>query len=232
MLKHATVVFDVDGTLIDTAPDLTNALNNALTRRGHLPVRRETIRATVGRGARAMIEEALRLAGVEDDVDQMLGEFLIHYEANIARESQPFPAAIEAVERLKQTGAKLAICTNKREYLTRKLLQAIGIECRFDAIAGRDTFAVAKPDPGHLIGAIGLAGGDPANAVMVGDSEVDIRTARAAAISIVLVSFGYGPVAPGEPAPDATIDHFDALHASLVPLLGARAARGTGVKFA
>ncbi len=99
MFKDATIVFDLDGTLVDTAPDLTHALNDGLTRRGHEPVASDTIRSCVGHGARVMIEEALRLAGARDDVDQMLAEFLIHYEANIANESRPFPGAVAALER-------------------------------------------------------------------------------------------------------------------------------------
>ena len=160
MFKDATIVFDLDGTLVDTAPDLTNALNDVLTRRGHAPVSLETIRQCVGHGARIMIEEALRRASAEDDVDRMLAEFLLHYEANIAAESRPFPGAVAALERFAAQGAILAICTNKREQLSRRLLQELEIDRYFSAIAGRDTFAMSKPDPGHLTGAIALAGGD------------------------------------------------------------------------
>ncbi len=184
-------MFDLDGTLVDTAPDLSNALNDVLTRRGHQPVSPETIRACVGHGARVMIEEALHRAGAEDDVDRMLDEFLVHYEANIAAESRPFPGAVATLEGFSAQGAILAVCTNKRESLSRRLLQELGIEGYFAAIAGRDTFAVSKPDPGHLTGTIALAGGDPSHAVMIGDSEVDVCTAKAAGIPIILVSFGY-----------------------------------------
>ena len=145
-------MFDLDGTLVDTAPDLTNALNDALTRRGHAAISPETIRSAVGLGARVMIEEALRRAGAADDIDEMLAEFLVHYEANIAAESRPFPGAVAALEAPGGARARLAVCTNKREYLTRKLLQDLGLEHYFQGIAGRDTFAVSKPDPGHLTG--------------------------------------------------------------------------------
>jgi phosphoglycolate phosphatase len=147
MPKDATIVFDLDGTLVDTAPDLTNALNDVLTRRGHQAIEASVIRAAVGRGARVMIEEALRIAGTEDDVDQMLAEFLVHYEANIAAESRPFPGTEEALEQLATAGATLAVCTNKHEYL-RKLLQELGLAHHFAAVAERDTFSVSKPDPG------------------------------------------------------------------------------------
>ena len=178
-LRDATIVFDLDGTLVDTAPDLTNALNDALTRRGNATISQETIRSAVGFGARVMIEEALRRAGAAEDIDEMLAEFLAHYEANIAAESRPFPGAVASLEALAASGARLAICTNKREYLTRKLLEAFGIQHYFQGIAGRDTFAVSKPDPGHLIQVIAQAGGEPSRAVMVGDSDVDQRCKRA-----------------------------------------------------
>jgi phosphoglycolate phosphatase len=138
----------------------------------------------------------------------MLAEFLVHYEANIAAESRPFPGAVAALEAFAAQGAILAVCTNKREHLSRRLLQALGIDHYFRAIAGRDTFAMAKPDPGHLTGTIALAGGDPAHAVMIGDSEVDVRTAKAAGIPIILVSFGYATERLDGLSPDAMIDQF------------------------
>ena len=218
MFKDATIVFDLDGTLVDTAPDLTNALNDVLTRRGS-PVEAETIRACVGHGARIMIEEALRRTGAEDDVDRMLAEFLIHYEANIANDSRPFPGAVPALEALAAQGATLAVCTNKREYLSRKLLEELDLARYFAGLAGRDTFAVSKPDPGHLTGVIALAGGDPSRAVMVGDSETDLRTANAAGVPVVLVSFGYAAAPLDVLVPEAVIDHFDELEARAHALL-------------
>lgn len=144
MFKDATIVFDLDGT----APDLTNALNDVLVRRGHAPVPAETIRACVGHGARIMIEEALRRTGARDDVDRMLAEFLIHYEANIANDSRPFPGAVAALDALAAQGATLAVCNNKREHLSRKLLEELDLARYFAGLAGRDTFPVSKPDPG------------------------------------------------------------------------------------
>lgn len=166
-----------------------------------------------------MIEEALRLAGVEDDVDQMLADFLVHYEANIAAESRPFPGAVEALDRLAMFGARLAVCTNKREHLTRKLLHELGLENRFAAIAGRDTFGVSKPDPAPLLGAIAAAGGARACALMVGDSAVDIATAQGARVPSILVHFGYSPPAPEGPHADVVIAHFDELEEAARRLL-------------
>ncbi len=218
MFDNATIVFDLDGTLVDTAPDLMHALNYALARAGHPPVSAETVRSLVGMGAQVMIEEGLRLAGITADLTAMLGDFLVHYEANLARESRPFPGAVAALERLRAEGARLAVCTNKRERLSRRLLQELDLEGYFSAIAGRDTFPVAKPDPGHLLGAIRLAGGDPFRAVMIGDTDIDVRAAKAASVPVVLVSFGYCGPPPSLP-PESVIDHFDQLHASLSALL-------------
>ena len=219
MLKDATIVFDLDGTLVDTAPDLSNALNHVLTARGHDPVPAAAVREAVGRGARAMIEEALERAATQDDVDRMLADFLVHYEANIAAESRPFPGAVAALERLSSAGARLAVCTNKRESLTRMLLQALELQDYFAATAGRDTFGVSKPDPGHLLGVIAAAGGEPSRAVMVGDSAVDIAAARGAGVPSILVTFGYCPPPPEGPHADAVIEHFDGLEEAALPLL-------------
>ena len=226
MFRDATIVFDLDGTLVDTAPDLTNALNDVLTRRGGAPVPPpETIRACVGHGARIMIEQALRRTGAQDDVHGMLAEFLIHYEANIANDSRPFPGAVAALERLAVQGATLAVCTNKREHLSRKLLEQLDLARYFASVAGRDTFAVSKPDPGHLTGVIALAGGDPSRAVMVGDSDTDLRTAKAAGVPAILVSFGYATSPLDGDPPEAVIDHFDELEARARTLLNGPAAR-------
>jgi phosphoglycolate phosphatase len=219
VFRDTTIVFDLDGTLVDTAPDLTHALNYALARQGQPPVSAETVRSLVGMGALVMIEEGLRRAGVTADLQSMLGDFLVHYEANIAVESRPFPGAIKVLDRLRDEGARLAVCTNKRESLSRRLLQELELEGYFSAIAGRDTFPVAKPDPGHLIGTIRLAGGDPSRAVMIGDSDIDVRTAQAASVPVVLVSFGYASDKAAAAPPEAVIDDFDQLHASLSALL-------------
>jgi phosphoglycolate phosphatase len=222
MLKGATIVFDLDGTLVDTAPDLTNTLNHVLTARGYEPVAADRVREAVGRGARAMIEEALGMASAGEvgiNVDVMLADFLQHYEANIAVESRPFPGAVAALERLRAAGAGLAVCTNKRERLTRLLLRALKLDHHFAAIAGRDTFQMSKPDPGHLLGVIAAAGGHPERALMVGDSAVDIRAAQGAGVPSILVSFGYCPPPPEGPRADSVIDHFDMLEACALPLL-------------
>ncbi|MEJ2517556.1 MAG: HAD hydrolase-like protein [Methyloceanibacter sp.] len=232
MLEGATIVFDLDGTLVDTAPDLTNALNHALKRHGYGTVAPGLVREAVGRGAPAMIYEAL---GIESGTDAILRDFLIHYEANIARLSRPFPGAVALLERLKNRGAILAVCTNKRVRLANLLLEALELDSatapgkgrlealeldhHFATIAGRDTFETSKPHPDHLLGTIAASGGDPGRAVMVGDSTADIQAAHGAGIPSILVSFGYSPPPPEGPRATAAIDSFDALEAQAETLL-------------
>lgn len=216
MLEGATIVFDLDGTLVDTAPDLTNALNHALKLHGYRTVAPALVREAVGRGAPAMIYEAL---GIESGTEAILQDFLIHYEANIAAESRPFPGAVALLERLQDRGAILAVCTNKRARLANLLLEALELHRHFATIAGRDTFETSKPHPGHVLGAIEASAGDPARAVMVGDSAVDIQAAHGAGIPSILVSFGYSPPPPEGAHPTAAIDHFDALDAQAETLL-------------
>lgn len=212
-----SVIFDLDGTLIDTAPDLVHALNHVLTENGLVPVDADTVRHTVGFGARRMIEEGLSRADAagRHDPDVLLPLFLDYYAANIAVESRPFAGAVEALQALRSEGARLGICTNKREGLSRTLIGALGLAHLFDAIVGRDTFAYSKPDPRHLLGAIERAGGNAARAVMVGDSETDIATAKAATIPVIAVSFGYSDVPVQNYAPDAVIGDY----AELVPAI-------------
>ena len=178
-----TVVFDLDGTLVDTAPDLAGATNHVLAHLGLSGLPAETLRPWVSYGARRMITEALaqsRNPLPAAAIDELLERFLAFYSRNIAQESRPFDGVVAELDRLRALGITLAVCTNKREELSRSLLHELRLTSYFAAIAGRDTFPVSKPHPDHLIGAIRLAGGDPGRAIMIGDSAVDIAAARAA----------------------------------------------------
>ena len=218
-MHGTTIVFDLDGTLIDTAPDLARAVNHVLAGLGHAPVPALAIRAEVSHGAKAMLRKAVRIAGAtlsEPDLDRLYQtELLTHYADNIAVDSRPFPGLLAAIEALERAGARLAVCTNKSESLSRKLLAELGLAQRFASIAGRDTFAVMKPHPDHLLGAIRLAGGDARLAVMVGDSTTDVRAARAAGVPVIGVSFGYLDVPAAELGADHLIDHYDELLVAL-----------------
>lgn len=225
-MHKPTLVFDLDGTLVDTAPDLVAATNHALADLGLAPVPDAALRASIGQGARFMIVEALRQTGIalpEPDVDRLLALFLTHYEANIASTSRPFDGAVDVLTALRHAGHPLVVCTNKREDLSRLLLDALGMTGLFSALAGRDTFAVHKPHPDHLRQVVLLAGGDPARSIMVGDTSIDVATARAASVPVIACSFGYPDMPAEKLAADRTIGHFGELTAAvavLAPTLG------------
>ena len=213
-----TIVFDLDGTLIDTAPDLVRATNHVLASINLAPVTMGKLRNWVGFGARRMIVEGLADAGLELDeikVDRLLEEFLTFYADNIALESKPYPGAVAALDNLEAQGHNFAICTNKSEALAKKLMQTLNLADRFAAITGRDTFAVSKPDPGHLLGTLDIAGGNPRRAIMVGDSITDINTAKAAGIPVIGVTHGYTDRPIETLGPDSIISHFDQLDCSI-----------------
>ncbi|MCH9765267.1 MAG: phosphoglycolate phosphatase [Alphaproteobacteria bacterium] len=213
-----TVVFDLDGTLIDTAPDLVRATNHVLAQINLAPVAAEKLKNWVGFGARRMIVQGLADAKVrqtEAQIDRLLEEFLTYYEANIAIDSQPYPGAVSALTRLQSAGHTLAMCTNKSEALARKLLAELALTDHFAAIAGRDTFAVSKPEPDHLLNTVKAAGGTAQRAIMIGDSITDIATAKAAKIPVIGVTHGYTDRPIQDLGPDAIISHFDGLDSAI-----------------
>jgi phosphoglycolate phosphatase len=210
----ATIVFDLDGTLIDTAPDLIATLNAVFASEQLPAVAYETARPLIGGGARGLIERALAAEGRASaavDVDRLYGEFVAHYAEHIADRSRPFPQLESALDHLAAAGHRLAVCTNKLEWLSLRLLRALRLADRFAAVCGQDTFGVQKPDPEILRRTVLQAGGDPTRAIMVGDSVTDIRTARAAAIPIVAVDFGYTDVPIASLDPDHVISSFTQL---------------------
>ncbi len=216
-----TVVFDLDGTLVDTAPDLIETLNVVFVREGLPPIEYATARNMIGGGARKMIESGLDLKGRPSSsgtVDRMFADFVAHYAAHVADKSQPFPGLDAALDHLSARGCRLAVCTNKLEGLSRLLLEALGLTRRFSAICGQDTYGMQKPDPEVLRLTIQAAGGDTQRAIMVGDSGTDIATARAARIPIVAVDFGYSETPIKELGPDRLISHFDQLLAAVMEL--------------
>jgi len=210
-MRGLTVVFDLDGTLVDTAPDLTGTLNYVLAQIGHGPVAVEDVRPFVAYGGRPMLKNILEREGDDASdarVDELLKIYLAHYGENLANASRPYPGVLDCLEWLKSSGARLAVCTNKYEHLTFSLLDRLRLERYFHAIAGSDTFEVRKPDPGHLTRAIEMAGGRADYAVMVGDTETDIATAKAAGVPVIAVTFGYSDVHVENFEPDALIGHF------------------------
>jgi phosphoglycolate phosphatase len=216
-----TIVFDLDGTLVDTAPDLVSTLNFVLADEGLPPVAYEDARRMIGGGARRMIERALIAEGRNvpaAELDRMFGAFIAHYGAHIADRSRPFPYLEAVLERLAAEDCRLAVCTNKLEWLAVKLLDALKLSRYFAAVCGQDTFGVQKPDPKILRLTIRHAGGDVARAIMIGDSMTDVRTARAANVPAIAVAFGYSEVPAASLQADRLIGSFAELPAAIAAI--------------
>jgi phosphoglycolate phosphatase len=193
-LSGATIAFDLDGTLVDTAPDLVGALNAILAQETLPPLPFADVRLMVGRGARALLERGFAAAGAPLDAERappLVQRFIDHYLTRIADESAPFPGVVEVLTELKAAGAKLVVCTNKLTNLSVALLDAVELTPFFDAVIGADSAPAAKPDGRHVAAAIAAVGGDPSRAVMVGDSINDALGAKNAGVPSVMVSFGY-----------------------------------------
>jgi phosphoglycolate phosphatase len=222
------LVFDLDGTLAETAGDLVATLNVILSREGLPPVALEDARKMVGAGARALVQRGFHAAGKTIEgprLDKLFEEFLVYYEEHIADESHLFDGVVQALDRFEEAGWNFAVCTNKVEHPSIKLLDALGVSRRFKVICGQDTFKadgkpIAKPDPRILLMTIERAGGRPADTIMVGDSRTDIDTAKAAGIPVVAVDFGYTDTPVAELEPDRVISHFDDLWDAVAALRG------------
>jgi phosphoglycolate phosphatase len=217
------VLFDLDGTLVDTAPDLVGTLNVIFGREGLPAVEYDAARNMVGGGARLMIERGLAANGRDlaaAEVDRMVRDYIDHYALHLADRSKPFPGVEAALDRLANKGCRLAVCTNKLEWLSLRLLDALGLTGRFVTICGADTFKLQKPNPDFLLRTIERTGGLPAAAVMVGDSINDIAPARAAGIPVVAVDFGYSEIPVRDLGPNRVIGAYSELPEAIFELLG------------
>ncbi len=210
-MSAATIVFDLDGTLIDTAPDLIDTLNVLFAREGLPPLPYDSARNFIGGGARAMIARGIEADGrtiAAEKLEQLFADFIAYYSEHIADRSRPFPGLGDALDELAAAGFRFAVCTNKLERLSLRLLDELKLTHRFAAICGQDTFGVQKPDPEVLRRTIAAAGGEAQRAVMIGDSLTDIRTARAAGVPVIAVDFGYSEQPVADYGPDGVISHF------------------------
>ena len=225
MTSARTVVFDLDGTLVDTAPDLINALNYILVREGMPPVPLHSARTMIGAGVRRLIERGLEVDGraVElEDITRLTNDFIDYYAAHIADASRPFEGLEGALDDLAARGYRFAVCTNKLEWLSKLLLDRLGLSARFSAICGADTFGIAKPNPAILRQTVARAGGEMSSTVMVGDAGPDIGVARRAGVPVIGVEFGYTDVPIAELKPDLLIGHMRELPAAVETLMAAQ----------
>jgi phosphoglycolate phosphatase len=219
-----TIVFDLDGTLIDTAPDLVDTLNVIFAREGFAPLPYATARNLIAGGTKVMIVRALEVKGRNlppAKLEQMFADFIAYYSEHLADQSRPFPGLTDALDVLASRGCRFAVCTNKLERLSVLLLDKLKLRDRFTAVCGQDTFGIQKPDPEILRRTVAAADGTLRNVVMIGDSITDIRTARAAGVPIVAVDFGYSERPIAEFGPDRTISHFAELPASIAAISSA-----------
>jgi phosphoglycolate phosphatase len=222
MTSVRTVVFDLDGTLVDTAPDLIKALNFVLDREGLPPVPLHSARNMIGAGARRLIERGLEVEGrvaTPADITRLTGDFIDYYAAHIADGSRPFEGLEDALDDLAARGYQFAVCTNKLEWLSKRLLDQLGLSARFAAICGADTFGVSKPDPVILQQTVARAGGQLASTVMVGDAGPDVGVARRAGVPVVCVEFGYTDVPVADLKPDLLIGHMRDLPGAIESLM-------------
>lgn len=223
-MPRPTLLFDLDGTLADTAADLCNTLNVILELHGRERVPQERVRHLVGGGARLLLERGFRETGEPASdalLDRSFHEFLDYYDHHIADHTKLWPGVREQLDLLTERGALMAVCTNKVEGLSRKLLEMLSIDHYFPVVIGGDTLPVKKPDPEHLFEAIRRLGGENVHSVMVGDSETDVHAAKNARLPSICVTFGYTRVPVAELGAEATIDHFDQFPAALAKTLPA-----------
>jgi phosphoglycolate phosphatase len=221
------IVFDLDGTLVETAPDLISALNYVLDREGLAPVPLHAARNMIGAGARKLIERGLEVEGRAmsvEDINRLTSDFIDYYADHIADASRPFDGLEGALDDLERQGYRFAVCTNKLEWLSKRLLDQLGLSARFAAICGADTFGVSKPDPAILRETVARAGGQISTAIMVGDAGPDVGVARRAGIPVIGVEFGYTDVPMAELKPDRLIAHMGDLPEAVDSLVRAQGA--------
>lgn len=218
MTDRPTIVFDLDGTLIDTVGDLVATLNVVLAEEGCAALPTAEARGMIGHGAKALLMRGLNARGhvvAPERLDALHQRFLAHYAANIAVHSRPLPGLVEALDQLTASGAKLAVLTNKLDHLAHRLLEELGLSQRFEAIVGGDTFAFGKPDPRVFRATVERAGGAVARSAMIGDSKTDLDTGRNAGVPVILVEFGYTDV----PVTELGADRLIGAWSELVPAL-------------
>lgn len=220
-----TALFDLDGTLVHSAPDLVGALNRLLVEEGREPIDTAAGARMIGRGGRILVVNGFAARGEDltaapERLDALAGRFLAIYESRIVEETRPFPNVEETLARFIEAGWRLGVCTNKSERLARLLLDRLGMLAQFHVVTGGDSFGIGKPDPLPVLKSIETAGGDPGRALLVGDSRADVEAARAAAIPVVGVTFGYTDAPVASFGPDRVVDDFAEVWTAAADLVG------------
>jgi phosphoglycolate phosphatase len=221
LMKRTALVFDLDGTLVDSLPDLQAALNQTLREIGKPPLTPDAVRRMIGDGTAMLIARGLAASGAPPDRDgRQLRRFLALYEAAPVARTRPYPDVPAVLAALAAAGHALAICTNKPQSATLAVLRGLGLERHFAAIVGGDLLPVRKPDPGHLLGALERLGMSAADAVMIGDNENDVAAAKGAGVPVIVMRYGYARIDVAELGADLVLDRFADLPAGLAALRG------------
>lgn len=213
-MQEIAIIFDLDGTLVDTAPDLHDALNHTLTTAGRDTMDIELVQGLIGHGARALLQRGLSATGgmpEHERFEELVAVFFAYYQDHLSDRSKPYDGVVAALEAFQDEGAKLGVCTNKSIGFAKPLLNDLDLTRYFTAMTGGDSFAVKKPDAGHITGTLDLMGHSGGKAFMIGDSINDIKAAQNAGIPSVAVTFGYTETPVQELGPDHIIDHFNEL---------------------
>ncbi len=214
-MTQPALLFDLDGTLVDSVPDLAAAVNKLLAELGRAALGEARIATMVGDGVAKLVERALAASGAGPPSQAALDRFLAFYEAEPTRRSRLYPGVPAVLGELQAAGWGLAVCTNKPEHATRAVLGGLGLDRFFGVVLGGDSLATRKPDPAPLLAALDQLGSAPADAAMVGDHRNDVLAARAAGLPAIFARYGYGAATLGQDEPDVMIDSFAALPAAL-----------------
>jgi phosphoglycolate phosphatase len=219
-MKWTALLFDLDGTLVDSVPDLAAAVNTLLAEHGLAPLAELEIAGMVGDGAAALMARALQARGSGIALDPAVERYMAVYEANATSLTRLYPGVAEGLGELARAGIGLAVCTNKPEQATRAVLNGLGLARFFPVVLGGDSLAARKPDPAPLLAALDRLGAVPGDSAMIGDHRNDVLAARAAGASVVFARYGYGLATLRELAPDAMIESFAELPHALRRLAG------------